>query len=112
MALISPSVPVMSLFGIYRSSSLLWLRRRTCCSASPPVTGGSVSAELLHRQLDLVTGIAALLAVDMRERAPFARAIGVVAGQAQDLVHFGEAIVPKPAVRAIRLGILDGQLLA
>jgi hypothetical protein len=66
MAVISPSVPIMSLFGIYRSSSLLWLRRRTCCSASVPVTGGSVSAELLHQQLDLVTGIAALLAVDMR----------------------------------------------
>src|ERR1700691_2795595 len=49
-----------------RSSSLLWLRRRTSCSASVPVTGGSVSAELLHQQLDLVTGIAALLAVDMR----------------------------------------------
>jgi hypothetical protein len=37
--------------------------------------GGSVSAELLHQQLDLVTGIAALLAVDTRERAPFARAL-------------------------------------
>src|SRR6185437_10939521 len=36
------------------------------CSASVPVTGGSVSAELLHQQLDLVTGIAALLAVDVR----------------------------------------------
>lgn len=45
---------------------MLWLRRRTSCSASVPVTGGSVSAELLHQQLDLVTGIAALLAVDMR----------------------------------------------
>src|SRR6202046_3613859 len=75
MAVISPSVPIMSLFVIYRSSSLLWLRRRTCCSASVPVTGGSVSAELLHQQLDLVTGIAALLAIDMRERAPFARAL-------------------------------------
>jgi hypothetical protein len=74
MAVISPSVPVMSLFGIYRSSSLLWLRRRTWCSASVPVTGGPVSAGLLHRQLDLVTGTAALLAVDLRERAPFARA--------------------------------------
>ena len=61
MAVISPSVPIMSLFVIYRSSSLLWLRRRTCCGASVPVTGGSVSAELLHRQLDLVTGIAAHL---------------------------------------------------
>jgi hypothetical protein len=46
-----------------------------------PVTGSSVSVELLHRQLDLVTGIAALLAVDMRERAPFAHALGLVAGQ-------------------------------
>jgi hypothetical protein len=112
MAVISPSVPIMSLFGIYRSSSLLWLRRRTCCSASVPVTGGSVSAELLHRQLDLVTGIAALLAVDMRERAPFARALGVVAGQAQDLESFGETIVQKPAVHATRLGISAEQLLA
>jgi hypothetical protein len=112
MAVISPSVPIMSLFGIYRSSSLLWLRRRTCCSASVPVTGGSVSAELLHRQLDLVTGIAALLAAGMRERAPFARALGVVAGQAQDLESSGEAIVPKPAVHATRLGIPAEQLLA
>src|ERR1700733_1266665 len=103
MAAISPSVPIMSLSGIYRSSSLFWLRRRTCCSASVPVTGGSVSAELLHRQLDLVTGIAALLAVDMRERAPFARALGVAAGQAQDLESFWEAIIPKPAVHATRV---------
>src|SRR5580692_2401677 len=95
MAVISPSVPIMSLFVIYRSSSLLLLRRRTCCSASVPVTGGLVSAELLHRQLDLVTGIAALLAVDMRERAPFARALGVVAGQAQDLKSFGESHCPE-----------------
>ena len=112
MAVISPSVPIMSLFGIYRSSSLLWLRRRTCCGASVPVTGASVSAELLHRQLDLITGIAALLTVDMRERAPFARALGVVAGQAQDLESFGEAIVPKPAADAARLGISAEQLLA
>src|ERR1700751_5752541 len=97
MAVISPSVPIMSLFGIYRSSSLLWLRRRTCCSASVLVTDGWVSAELLHRQLDLVTGIAALLAVDMRERAPSARALGVVAGQAQGLESFGEPLVPKAA---------------
>src|ERR1700721_3905920 len=75
MGVSSPSVRILSLFGIYRSSSLLWLRRRTSCSASVPVTGGSVSAELLHQQLDLSTGIAALLAVDMRERAPFARAL-------------------------------------
>src|SRR4029077_16354495 len=68
-------------------------------------------AELLHRQLDLVTGIAALLAVDMRQRAPFARALGVVAGQAQDLESFGEAIVPKPAVHTTRLGISAEQLL-
>jgi hypothetical protein len=112
MAVISPSVPIMSLFCIYRSSSLLWLRRRTCCSASVPVTGGSVSAELLHRQLDLVTGIAALLAAGMRERAPFARALGVVAGQAQDLESLGEAIVPKPAARAARPDISAEQLLA
>jgi hypothetical protein len=48
----------------------------------------------------------------MRERAPFARALGVVAGQAQDLESFGEAIVPKPAVPATRLGISAEQLLA
>jgi hypothetical protein len=62
-----------------------------------PVTGGSVSAELLLQQLDLVTGITALLAVDVRERAPFAPALG---------------IVPKPAVSAIRLGISARQPLA
>jgi hypothetical protein len=77
-----------------------------------PVTSGSVSVEFLHRQLDLVTGIAALLAVDMRESAPFARALGVVAGLAQDLESLGEAIVPKPAVHATRLGISAEQLLA
>jgi hypothetical protein len=95
---ISPSVPVMSLFGIYRSSSLLWLRRRTCCSASLPVTGGPVSAGLPRRQLDLVTGTAALLAADIRERAPLARALGVVAGQAQDL----ESLGGKPLSRSQR----------
>src|ERR1700733_15148905 len=100
-----PSVSMKSALGIYRSSSLFWLRRRTCCSASVPVTGGSLSAELLHRQLDLVTGTAALLAVGMGERAPFARALGVVAGHVQDLESFGEAIAPKPAVHATRLGI-------
>jgi hypothetical protein len=88
----------------------LALRRRTSCSASVPVTGGSVSAELLPQQLDLVTGITVLLTVDMRERAPLARALGVVAGQ--DLESLGEAIVPKPAVHAIRLGISAEQLLA
>jgi hypothetical protein len=77
-----------------------------------PVTGGSVSAELLLQQLDLVTGIAVLLAVDMRERAPFARALGVVTRQAQDLGSLREAIVPKPAVHATRLGISAEQLLA
>ncbi len=95
--MISPSVPVMSLFGIYRSSSLLWLRRRTCCNASVPVTGGPISAELLHRQLDLVTGTAALLAavIGMRERAPSARALGVAAGQAQDLESLGGSHCPE-----------------
>jgi hypothetical protein len=34
----------------------------------------------------------------MRERAPFARALGVFAGQAQDLESPGQTIVPKPAV--------------
>jgi hypothetical protein len=77
-----------------------------------PVTGGSVSAELLLQQLDLVTGIAALPAIDMRERAPFARALGVAAGQAQALESLGEAIVPKPAVPATCLDISAEQLLA
>ena len=81
-------------------------------SAGVSVTGGSVGVKLLRRQLDLVTGTAALLAVDMRERAPFARALGLVAGQAQDLESLGEAIVPKPAVHATRLGISAEQLLA
>jgi hypothetical protein len=67
-----------------------------------PVTGGPVSAGLLLQQLDLVTGAAALLGVGMRERAPFARALAVVAGQAQDLESSGEAIVP---AHAARLGI-------
>jgi hypothetical protein len=102
----------MSLFGILRFSSLLSLLRRTSCSASVPVTGSSVSVELLHRQLDLVTGIAALLAVDMRERAPFAHALGLVAGQDPSLASCGEVIVPKPAVHATRLGISAKQLLA
>jgi hypothetical protein len=77
-----------------------------------PITGGSVRAELLLQQLDLVTGIAALLAAGMRERAPSARALGTVAGQALDLESLGEAIVPKPAVHATRLGISAEQLLA
>jgi hypothetical protein len=77
-----------------------------------PVTGGSVSAELLLQQLDLVAGIAVLLAVDMRERAPFARALGAVAGQAGNVESLGEAIVLKPAVYASRLGVSAGQLLA
>lgn len=107
MAVISPSVPVMSLFVIYRSSSLLWLRRRTCSSASVPVTGDSVGAGLLHRQLDLVTGIAALLAVGMRERAPFARVFGVVAGQGSRSgilrgSHFPEASGTCPTSRHLR----------
>jgi hypothetical protein len=111
MAVISPLVPIMALFGILRFSSLLWLRRRISCSASVLVTGGSVSVELLRRQLDLVTGTAALLAVDMRERAPFARALGLVAGQDPNLASCGEVIVPKPAVHATRLGISAKQLL-
>jgi hypothetical protein len=49
----------------------LALRRRTSCSASVPVTGSSVNAELLPQQLDLFTVITALLAVDARERAPY-----------------------------------------
>src|ERR1700750_516266 len=51
----------LAILLIQQSSSLLWLRRCTSCSASVPVTGGSVSVELLHRQLDFVTGIAAFL---------------------------------------------------
>jgi hypothetical protein len=89
----------MSLFGIYRSSSLLWLRRRTSCSASVPVTGGSVSVELLHRQLDLVTGIAAFLLSICASVNP-----SPVPSESlqdwQDLESLGVAIVPKPTVRA------------
>ena len=77
-----------------------------------PVTGGSVRAELLLQQLDLVTGLTVLVAVDMRERAPSARALGVVAGQAQGPQSLGQAIVPKPAVHAARPGISAEQLLA
>jgi hypothetical protein len=76
------------------------------------VTGGSVSVKLLRRQLDLVTGTATLLAVDMRERASFAHTLEITAGQAQDLESLGEAIVPKPAVHATRVDISAGQLLA
>jgi hypothetical protein len=61
------------------------------------ITGGSDSAELLLQQLDLVTGLTALLAVDVRERAPFARAL---------------VVVPKPTVHALRLGVSAEQLLA
>jgi hypothetical protein len=111
MAVISPSVPIMSLFGIYRSSSLLWLRRRTCCRASVPVTAVRSVPNSFTGSL-IFTGTAALLAVDVRGRAPFARTHGVVAGQAQDLESSGEAIVPKPAVHATRLGISAEQLLA
>jgi hypothetical protein len=85
-----------------------------------PVNGGNLAlgpdhVTLRHLSIlliDLVTGIAAHLAVDMRERAPFARALAVVAGQAQDLDSFGEAIVPKPAAAGARLGISAEQLLA
>jgi precorrin-6x reductase len=76
------------------------------------VTGGSVRAELLLQQLDLVTGIAALLAAGMRERAPSARALGTVAGQALGLESLREATVSKPAVHATRPGISAEQLLA
>ena len=115
MAVISPSVPVMSLFGIQRSSSLLllWLRRSAPYSASVLVTVGSVRAELLLQRLDFVTGTAELLAAGPRERAPPARALGTLAGQALDLESLGEAIVfSKPAVHATRLGISAEQLLA
>jgi hypothetical protein len=68
MAVISPSVPMMSLFGIQPSFSLLGLPLQ-------------------------------------RERAAFACALEVVAGQAQGLDSPGKAVVPKPAVRTTRLGI-------
>jgi hypothetical protein len=74
MAVISPSVPIMSLFVIYL----------------------------------LLIALAAL----QRERAPFARALGVVAGQAQDLESLKKAVVPKPAVHATCLGISADQLIA
>jgi hypothetical protein len=47
-----------------------------------------------------------------RERELFARALGVVAGQAQDPESLEKALVAKPAVHAARLGISAGQLLA
>jgi hypothetical protein len=47
-----------------------------------------------------------------RERAPFARALGVVAGQAQDLESYEKAIVSKPALHAARFGISAEQRLA
>src|ERR1700735_5354709 len=47
MAVTPPAVSIMSLFGIQRSSLLLWLRAAHLATRAVPVTGGSVSAELL-----------------------------------------------------------------
>jgi hypothetical protein len=60
----------------------------------------------------LLIALAAASHILQRERAPLARALGVVAGQAQDLESPGEAIVPKPAVHGARLGISAEQSLA
>jgi len=80
------------------------------------VNGGDLAlgpdhVTLLHLSI-LLIALAAASHMLQRERAPFARTLGVVAGQAQDLESFGEAIVPKPAVHATRLGISAEQLLA
>jgi hypothetical protein len=80
-----------------------------------PVNGGDLALGPHHVTLRHLSILLIALAVAshmlQRERAPFARALGVVAGQAQDLESFGEAIVPKPAVHATRLGISAEQLL-
>src|ERR1700743_581369 len=51
----------LAILLIQQSSSLLWLRRCTSCSGSVPVSGVSVRFDILHRQLDFITGIAAFL---------------------------------------------------
>jgi hypothetical protein len=81
-----------------------------------PVNGGDLAlgpdhVTLRHLSI-LLIALAAASHMLQRERAPFARALGVVAGQAPDLESSAEAIVPKPAVHAPRLGISAEQLLA
>jgi hypothetical protein len=81
-----------------------------------PVNGGDLAlgpdhVTLRHLSI-LLIALAAASHMLRRRRAPFARALEVVAGQAQVLESFGEAIVPKPAVDATRLGISAEQLLA
>jgi hypothetical protein len=81
-----------------------------------PVNGGDLAlgpdhVTLRHLSI-LLIALGAASHMLQRGRAPFARALGVVAGQAQHLESFGEAIVPKPAVHATRLGISAEQLLA
>jgi hypothetical protein len=77
-----------------------------------PVNGGDLALGPDHVTLRHLTILLIALAALQRERAPFARALGVVAGQAQDLESLEKAIVPKPAVHATRLGISAEQLLA
>jgi hypothetical protein len=78
-----------------------------------PVTGGSVSAELVLQQLDLVTVAQQRFLPSMCasvHRSP------VPLDSLQDWHKiwnpWGEAIVPKQAVHAIRLGISAEQLIA
>lgn len=112
MAVISPSVPIMSLFGIYRSSSIVLaaashsLQRERAPSRAVRSVPDSFTSSLISLQAQQ------RFSLPVCERAPFARALGLAAGQAQDLESPGEALVPKPAVHATRLGISAGQLLA
>jgi hypothetical protein len=81
-----------------------------------PVNGGDLALGPDHVTLRhlaiLLIALAAPPRTLQRERAPSARALGTVAGQALDLESLGEATVPKPAVHATRLGISAEQLLA
>jgi hypothetical protein len=78
-----------------------------------PVTGGSVSAELVLQQLDLVTVaqqrfLPSMCASVHRSPVP----LDSLRDRHKIWNPWGEAIVPKQAVHAIRLGISAEQLLA
>src|ERR1700722_4243460 len=69
-----------------------------------PVIGGDLAlgpdhVTLRHLSI-LLIALAAASHMLQRERAPLARALGVAAGQAQDLESLREAIVPKPVAHA------------
>jgi hypothetical protein len=77
-----------------------------------PVNGGDLAlgpghVTLRHLAILLIIALVPASRTLQRERASFARALAVVAGQAQDLESSGQAIVPEPAARASA-----GQLLA